>query len=153
MAIMVGTGRGARAGVLVKNAAALERAEKIKTLIVDKTGTLTQGRPAFRDVIGQGNVTADEVLRLAASLDQGSEHPLADAIVAEARRRNLALSGAEEFESVTGLGVRAFSTSEFPAHAAAVGQELTADEYYLLVLMADLGGQFYSRENAPGADY
>ena len=106
MTVMVASGRAAQAGVLFRDAEAIERLRMINTLIVDKTGTLTQGRPAFRDVIGQGNVTADEVLRLAASLDQGSEHPLADAIVAEARRRNLALSGAEEFESVTGLGVR-----------------------------------------------
>jgi Cu+-exporting ATPase len=106
MTVMVASGRAAQAGVLFRDAEAIERLRTIDTLIVDKTGTLTQGRPAFRDVIGQGNVTADEVLRLAASLDQGSEHPLADAIVAEARRRNLSLSGAEEFESVTGLGVR-----------------------------------------------
>ncbi len=106
MTVMVASGRAAQAGVLFRDAEALERLRTIDTLIVDKTGTLTQGRPAFRDVIGQGDVTADEVLRLAASLDQGSEHPLADAIVAEAKRRNLALSGAEEFESVTGLGVR-----------------------------------------------
>ena len=106
MTVMVASGRAAQAGVLFRDAEAIERLRTIDTLIVDKTGTLTQGRPAFRDVIAQGNVTADEVLRFAASLDQGSEHPLADAIVAEARRRNLSLSGAEEFESVTGLGVR-----------------------------------------------
>jgi Cu+-exporting ATPase len=106
MTVMVASGRAAQAGVLFRDAEAIERLRTIDTLIVDKTGTLTQGRPAFREVIGLGSVTADEVLRLAASLDQGSEHPLADAIVAEARRRNLSLSGAEEFESVTGLGVR-----------------------------------------------
>ncbi len=106
MTVMVASGRAAQAGVLFRDAEAIERLRTIDTLIVDKTGTLTQGRPAFRDVLGQGNVTADDALRLAASLDQGSEHPLADAIVAEARRRNLSLSGAEEFESVTGLGVR-----------------------------------------------
>jgi Cu+-exporting ATPase len=106
MTVMVASGRAAQAGVLFRDAEAIERLRTIDTLIVDKTGTLTQGRPAFRDAIAQGNATADEVLRLAASLDQGSEHPLADAIVAEARRRKLSLSGAEEFESVTGLGVR-----------------------------------------------
>jgi len=106
MTVMVASGRAAQAGVLFRDAEAIERLRTIDTLIVDKTGTLTQGRPTFRDVIGQGELTADDVLRLAASLDQGSEHPLADAIVVEARRRNLALSGAEEFESVTGLGVR-----------------------------------------------
>ena len=106
MTVMVASGRAAQAGVLFRDAEAIERLRTIDTLIVDKTGTLTQGRPAFRDVIGQGDVAADEVLRFAASLDQGSEHPLADAIVAEARRRNFSLSAAEEFESVTGLGVR-----------------------------------------------
>ncbi|MCM2310451.1 MAG: copper-translocating P-type ATPase [Steroidobacteraceae bacterium] len=106
MTVMVASGRAAQAGVLFRDAEAIERLRTIDTLVVDKTGTLTKGRPAFRDVIGQGDVAAVDVLRLAASLDQGSEHPLADAIVAEARRRNLTLSGAEEFESVTGLGVR-----------------------------------------------
>jgi Cu+-exporting ATPase len=106
MSIMVATGRAAQAGVLFRDAEAIERLRTIDTLIVDKTGTLTQGRPAFRQVVGHASFPADEVLRLAASLDQGSEHPLADAIVAEARRRNLPLSPADDFESVTGLGVR-----------------------------------------------
>jgi P-type Cu+ transporter len=106
MTVMVASGRAAQAGVLFRDAEAIERLRTIDTLVIDKTGTLTQGRPVFREVIGQGDVAADEVLRLAASLDQGSEHPLADAIVAEAKRRSLVLSKAEEFESVTGLGVR-----------------------------------------------
>src|SRR4030095_1309789 len=103
MSIMVATGRAAQAGVLFRDAEAIERLRTIDTLIVDKTGTLTQGRPAFREVIAFGDTSPDEVLRLAASLDQGSEHPLADAIVAEARRRRLALSPPEEFESATGI--------------------------------------------------
>ncbi len=106
MTVMVASGRAAQSGVLFRDAEAIERLRTIDTLVVDKTGTLTQGRPAFREVIGQGDVPASEVLRLAASLDKGSEHPLADAIVAEAGRRSLTLSSAEEFESVTGLGVR-----------------------------------------------
>jgi Cu+-exporting ATPase len=106
MSIMVASGRAAQAGVLFRDAEAIERLRTIDTLIVDKTGTLTQGKPAFREAIGHHGVAAEQVLRLAASLDQGSEHPLAAAIVAEARRRNLELSRAEEFESVTGLGVR-----------------------------------------------
>ena len=106
MSIMVATGRAAQAGVLFRDAEAIERLRTIDTLIVDKTGTLTEGRPAFREVVGHGGLDDDEVLRLAASLELGSEHPLADAIVAEARRRNLALRQAESFESVTGLGVR-----------------------------------------------
>ena len=84
MSIMVASGRAAQAGVLFRDAEAIERLRTIDTLIVDKTGTLTQGRPAFREAIGVEGYTPDEVLRLAASLDQGSEHPLADAIVTEA---------------------------------------------------------------------
>jgi P-type Cu+ transporter len=106
MSIMVATGRAAQAGVLFRDAEAIERLRKIDTLVVDKTGTLTLGRPAFQEVVGHDGSAGDEVLRLAASLEQGSEHPLADAIVAEARRRNLALTAAEDFESVTGVGVR-----------------------------------------------
>jgi Cu+-exporting ATPase len=106
MSIMVATGRGASSGVLFKDAEAIEHLRKIDTLIVDKTGTLTVGKPAFQSVIGAAGVGEDDVLRIAASLDQGSEHPLADAIVAEARRRNLPLSAAADFESSTGIGVR-----------------------------------------------
>jgi Cu+-exporting ATPase len=106
MSIMVATGRAAQAGVLFRDAEAIEGLRTIDTLIVDKTGTLTQGKPAFRDVVPVEGMQADEVVRLAASLDQGSEHPLAGAIVAEARRRNLVLDSATDFESVTGVGVR-----------------------------------------------
>jgi P-type Cu+ transporter len=106
MSVMVASGRAAQVGVLFRDAEAIERLRTIDTLIVDKTGTLTQGKPAFREVMTVAGTSADELLRLAASLDQGSEHPLADAIVAEARRRGLPLSPATEFESVTGLGVR-----------------------------------------------
>jgi Cu+-exporting ATPase len=106
MSIMVATGRAARGGVLFRDAEAIEHFRRIDTLIVDKTGTLTEGRPAFRSVIATGGFDAAEVLRLAASLDQGSEHPLADAIVAEARRRGLALETPGAFESSTGIGVR-----------------------------------------------
>jgi Cu+-exporting ATPase len=106
MSIMVATGRAAQAGVLFRDAEAIERLRTIDTLIVDKTGTLTLGRPAFREVVASSGFDADEVLRLAASLDQGSEHPLAEAIVAEARRRGLALETARDFESATGIGVR-----------------------------------------------
>jgi Cu+-exporting ATPase len=105
MSIMVATGRAAQAGILFRDAEAIERLRTIDTLIVDKTGTLTEGRPVFRDVIAFNGFGAEEVLRLAASLDQGSEHPLADAIVAEARRRNLPLESPAAFESSTGIGV------------------------------------------------
>ena len=105
MSIMVATGRGASSGVLFKDAEAIEHLRQIDTLIVDKTGTLTLGGRCSR-VSSRPGYSEDEVLRLAASLDQGSEHPLADAIVAEARRRNMALGTASNFESSTGIGVR-----------------------------------------------
>jgi Cu+-exporting ATPase len=106
MSIMVATGRAASQGVLFRDAEAIETLRRIDTLIVDKTGTLTEGRPRFDAVAASEGFTEDEVLRLAASLDQGSEHPLAAAIVAAARERGLALSKAQEFESDTGIGVR-----------------------------------------------
>ncbi|MGH6955728.1 MAG: heavy metal translocating P-type ATPase, partial [Caulobacteraceae bacterium] len=105
MSIMVGVGRGAAAGVLVRNAEALERLERIDTVVVDKTGTLTEGRPAVTAVRALGAVSEAEAVRLAASLERGSEHPLARAILAEATARGLALAEAKDFESVPGLGV------------------------------------------------
>ena len=107
MSIMVASGRAATSGVLFRDAEALETLRRVDTLIVDKTGTLTLGRPVFEQGIAVAQYTEDEVLRLAASVDQGSEHPLANAIVEAARNRGLAFSKAEEFESATGVGVRA----------------------------------------------
>jgi Cu+-exporting ATPase len=106
MSIMVATGRAARAGVLFRDAEAIERLRTIDTLVVDKTGTLTEGRPAFRAALAVEGGDESELLRLAASLDQGSEHPLATAIVDEARRRGLALERVDDFDAVAGLGVR-----------------------------------------------
>src|SRR5690606_39302477 len=88
MSIMVATGRAAQVGVLFRDAEAIEQFRVLDTLVVDKTGTLTEGKPAFRSVLPMPGIDGDEVLRLAASLDQGSEHPLADALVEEARRRS-----------------------------------------------------------------
>jgi len=105
MSIMVATGRGASSGVLFRDAEAIETLRRIDTLILDKTGTLTLGRPTFDRIVAADGFTEDEVLRLAASLDQGSEHPLAAAIVGEARSRNLPLAKADEFNSDTGIGV------------------------------------------------
>jgi Cu+-exporting ATPase len=105
ISIMVGVGRGAQGGVLIKNAEALERLEKIDTLVVDKTGTLTEGRPAVTAISPVGGFDDTELLRLAASLERGSEHPLADAILGAARRRKLALSEASGFDSPIGKGV------------------------------------------------
>ena len=105
MSIMVGVGRGAQAGVLIKNAEALERFEKIDTLVVDKTGTLTEGRPAVTAVLPVPGGDEAELLRLAASLERNSEHPLADAIVRAAEDRGLALSEPSAFDSPVGKGV------------------------------------------------
>jgi Cu+-exporting ATPase len=105
MAIMVGTGRGATAGVLVKSAEALERFERVSVLLVDKTGTLTRGKPAVARVEALDRGGEDALLRLAASLERGSEHPLASAIVTEATRRGLALEEAQGFRSLPGKGV------------------------------------------------
>ena len=102
---MVATGRGAQSGVLVRNAASLERLAAVNTLVVDKTGTLTEGKPALTGVETAPGFEPDEVLRLAASLEAGSEHPLAAAILRGAEQRGLKLEKAEGFESVTGQGV------------------------------------------------
>jgi P-type Cu+ transporter len=105
MSIMVGTGRGARAGVLIKNAEALEILEKVNTLVFDKTGTLTEGKPAVESVITVSGGNESELIRLGASLEQGSEHPLGAAIIAAARENQIALLSATDFQSHTGLGV------------------------------------------------
>lgn len=105
ISIMVGVGRGAAAGVLIKNAEALERFEKIDTLVVDKTGTLTEGRPAVTAIRPAAGFTEEEILRLAASLERASEHPLADAIVRAAAALELPLSHPEDFDSPVGKGV------------------------------------------------
>ncbi|MFH0129889.1 copper-transporting P-type ATPase [Variovorax sp. VaC1] len=105
MSIMVATGKAATQGVLFRDAAAIENFRKVDALIVDKTGTLTEGRPRFERAVALPGFAEDEVLRLAASLDQGSEHPLADAIVRAAREHGLALAPVEGFESGSGIGV------------------------------------------------
>lgn len=105
-AVMVGLGRGAQLGILVRSAAALERAERLSILAVDKTGTLTEGRPALHAIDTDGAVSEDEALRLAAALEQGVRHPLAEALLAAARARGLAPPAAEAIENVGGHGVR-----------------------------------------------
>src|SRR5258707_6442489 len=104
MSIMVGIGRGARAGVLIKNADALERFEKVDTLVVDKTGTLTEGKPQVVAVKAVAGWTEDAVLRLAATVERGSEHLLAAAIVAGAQARALKLAEADDFDAPAGKG-------------------------------------------------
>uniref|UniRef100_A0A809EAT2 Copper-translocating P-type ATPase n=1 Tax=Ralstonia solanacearum TaxID=305 RepID=A0A809EAT2_RALSL len=106
MSIMVASGKGASSGILFRDAAAIESLRKIDTLVVDKTGTLTEGKPAFDQSLGANGFDDSEVLRLAASLDHGSEHPLAAAIVTAAKARGLSLEKTENFESSSGIGVR-----------------------------------------------
>jgi Cu+-exporting ATPase len=106
-AIMVGTGRGAQSGVLIKGGEALELAHKLTTIVLDKTGTITQGKPVVTDVLPQSSWTEDELLRFAASAERGSEHPLGEAIVASAQERGLALSQPQSFNAIAGHGIQA----------------------------------------------
>ena len=124
MAIMVGTGRGARAGVLVKNAEALETLQKADTLVLDKTGTLTQGRPELMTVVAVGSESEDRVVRLVASLERGSEHPLAAAIVEAAEANRIPLIPADGFRSLTGRGV----IGTIGGHEVAAGNESLLQE-------------------------
>jgi Cu+-exporting ATPase len=117
ISIMVGTGRGAMAGILVKNAEALELLEKVDTLVVDKTGTLTEGKPKLVAVQAEAGFTDDEILRIAASLERASEHPLAEAIVRGAEEKGIELVKANNFQSVTGKGV----TGEVDGYTVAAG--------------------------------
>jgi Cu+-exporting ATPase len=119
MSVMVGTGRGATAGVLIKNAEALETLEKVNTLVVDKTGTLTEGKPKLTMFAGAGVVDDETALRLAASLERGSEHPLAAAFVAAANERGVELAPVSEFRSVTGKGV----IGKIDGHEVALGNQ------------------------------
>ena len=138
MSIMTATGRGAQAGVLIKNAEALERFEKVDTLIVDKTGTLTEGKPTLVAVLPEAGHEEREVLRLAASLERGSEHPLAEAIVRGAETRGVETAEASDFEAVTGKGVK----GAVDGKAVALGN---------LALITDLGlegGDLAARANA-----
>jgi Cu+-exporting ATPase len=105
MAIMVGTGRGAHAGVLIKNAEALETLEKVDTLVIDKTGTLTEGKPRVYSISARGKLSETELLRLVASMERGSEHPLASAILAAARERGISLGEVREFQAYSGKGI------------------------------------------------
>ena len=124
MAIMVGTGRGAQAGILIKNAEALEILQKVDTLALDKTGTLTQGKPELMSVVAVGGETEDRVVRLVASLEQGSEHPLAAAIIEAAQANVLHLMPAEQFRSLTGRGV----VGRVGGHEVAAGNEALLQE-------------------------
>ncbi len=119
MAIMVGTGRGARAGILIKNAEALETLQKVDTLALDKTGTLTQGKPELMSVVAVGGETEERIVRLVASLERGSEHPLAAAVVEAAEANGMSLIPADEFRSLPGRGV----VGRVGGHEVAAGNE------------------------------
>jgi Cu+-exporting ATPase len=128
MSIMVATGRGATRGILFRDAAAIENLCKVDTLVVDKTGTLTKGRPTFEKAVAAPGFDESEVLRLAASLDQGSEHPLATALVAAARERGLVLDKAEAFDSASGIGVSGtLAGRSLELGNAALMQQITVD--------------------------
>src|SRR5437588_5412015 len=129
MAIMVGTGRGAHAGVLIKNAEALETLEKVDTLVVDKTGTLTQGKPEVESVIALPGRDETELVRLVASLERGSEHPLGAAVVAAATENKIALSEAREFWYLTGKGV----TGKVEGKSVAAGNENLFQDLHLAI--------------------
>jgi P-type Cu+ transporter len=134
MSIMVGTGRGATAGVLFKNAEALEILEKVDTIVLDKTGTLTEGRPRVNTIRAVSEAGEDKVLRLAAGLERGSEHPLADAIVTAAKDRGLSIDAPREFRSITGKGVM----GTIGGHEIVLGSEALFDE--LRIAPGDLTG-------------
>ena len=124
---MVGVGRGAQAGVLIRDAESLEIMEKITTLVVDKTGTLTEGKPKLVTVEPAAQMEETELLRLAASLERNSEHPLAAAIVSGAQDRGAPLAAAQDFESMTGKGVR----GRIDGHAVALGNRRMLEELAL----------------------
>jgi Cu+-exporting ATPase len=126
MAIMVGTGRGAAEGILIRNAEALETFEKVNTLVVDKTGTLTEGKPRLTSVIPAEGFNETELLQMVASLEKASEHPLAAAILAAAKEKTIELLAVTDFQSVTGKGV----TGQLQSKRIGIGNA---------ILMADLG--------------
>ncbi len=132
---MVGAGRGAMAGVLIKNAEALEIMEKVDTLVVDKTGTLTEGKPKLVAVQAEEGFDEDQLLRLAASLERASEHPLAEAIVRGAEEKGIKLAKADNFQSVTGKGV----TGEVDGHTVAAGNVNLLES--LVINVGDLSHQ------------
>lgn len=129
MSIMTATGRGAQAGILIKDAEALERLAKVDTLIVDKTGTLTMGKPVITDIISCSHHPEDEILRLAASMERGSGHPLADAIVTDAERRGFEFADISDFQSITGKGIKASIDGENLALGNAAMMALSDHEY------------------------
>jgi len=133
MSIMVGTGRSAQMGVLIKNAEVLETMEKVNVLVVDKTGTLTEGKPKLITVQSMEGFNEETLLQLAASLEQNSEHPLAAAILQHAKNQNIKLSSAQDFESVTGQGI----TGNVEQHNVSIGNRKLLEESGISTRQAD----------------
>ena len=125
MSIMVGTGRGAQLGILVKDASAIEEMNKVDTLIIDKTGTITEGKPSLKGFKSFGKLTDEEILMLAASIDTNSEHPLAESIVKGANEKNISLIKLDNFESVTGKGVQAI----YKGKKIGIGNQRLMDDF------------------------
>jgi P-type Cu+ transporter len=125
MSIMVGIGRGAQSGVLVKDARAIEEMNKVDTLIIDKTGTITEGKPALKFFVSFGKLTDEEILILAASVDSNSEHPVAEAIVKGAKVKGIKLKKMNQFEAITGKGVKAF----FDGKIIGLGNKRLLDDF------------------------
>ena len=145
-AIMVGTGKGAEHGILIKGGEALETAHKINTIIFDKTGTITEGKPTVTDVLAAGGVTRDELLRLAASAERASEHPLGQAIVRGAQEKGLALSDAARFASLTGRGIEA----EIDGRVVLAGnRKLMEERAVSLEAMEEAGGRLAEEGKTP----
>jgi len=150
VAIMVGTGRGASAGVLIKNAEALETLQKVDTLALDKTGTLTQGKPELMSVVAVGGETEERIVRLVASLERGSEHPLAAAVVEAAEANGMSLIPAQEFRSLTGRGV----VGRVGGHEVAVGNEALLQELNIAADERLVTGHDFSRaDQGPNSHY
>jgi Cu+-exporting ATPase len=146
LSIMVSTGKGAEQGILIRDAKALETAEKLNTIVLDKTGTITRGAPALTDAVPFDTISELELLRLVASAEQPSEHPLASAIVAGARERGLVLATPSDFESITGMGVRA----TVDGHSVLVGNErLLQDSNTLTDVLAETAIQLSSAGKTP----
>jgi Cu+-exporting ATPase len=144
MSVMVGVGRGAHAGVLIKNAEALERLEKVDTLVIDKTGTLTEGKPKVVAIQPAVGIDEAELLRLAASLERASEHPLASAIVQAARERNITLADAQQFDSPVGKGVRGLVAG----HNLVIGSRRMMREVGIDTTWLNRGADQLSKEGA-----
>lgn len=140
-AIMVGTGIGAKIGILVKNATALERAEKIRTLVVDKTGTLTEGKPTISDILPMGTLSQKELLSLSAAMEQGSQHPLAQAILARAKADVLELPAISHFQSTSGKGVSAIieGTTHYLGSPLYIAENNLTPDIEVLTLMQAAG--------------